>query len=134
MQRFGALVIGIIFIAVAVFMYFKNSYLVKNCTIDAIATVVDMREELSTDVDNNGFMYYPIIEYQAGDRKVTTELGEGSSTPSYRINEKINILYNPNKPEEFIIKGDSSSNVVSIIFGILGLGVFAYGVVVAIKG
>lgn len=134
MQRFGMLLVGIIFIAVSVFMYFKNTNLVKNCTVSAVATVVDMREEFSSDTDNNGYMYYPIIEYQAGERKVTTELGSGSSTPSYHINDKIDILYNPQKTDEFIIKGDSTSNILSIVFGVLGLGVFIYGIKIAIKG
>ena len=133
MQKFGCLIVGIIFIGVAVFMYFKNSNLVKNCTVDAIATVVDMREDFTADSDGSGYMYYPIIEYQAGENKVEVEMSTGSSTPAYRINEKINILYNPNKTDEFIIKGDSTSNIISIVFGVLGLGLFAYGIVIVLK-
>ncbi len=133
MQRFGALIVGIIFLGVGVFLYFNNQYLVKNCTEEAIATVVNMEEELSADDNGTRYMYYPIIEYNAGGEKVREKRKSGSSTPAYSINEKIMILYNPNKVKEFIIKGDKMSNIFSYVFIALGVLITGYGIKTALQ-
>ena len=64
MKRFLVIIFGIIFIAVGVFIYFKNSNLIKNCTVEAEATVVDMKQEFSSDDSGATYLYYPIIEYE----------------------------------------------------------------------
>ena len=132
MQKFIGIIIGVIFIAVGAFMFFKNDSLSKNCTNEASATVVDMKEELSTD-DDNSYVYYPIIEYAANGENVRVTMSSGSSTPAYNIGDKIDILYNPKKVKEFIVKGDKSSNIFSIVFMVLGVFITGYGVVIAVK-
>lgn len=134
MKRYMVLLIGIIFLAVGGFMFYRNNTLAKNCTEETQATVVDMKQEFSTDSDSTtSYIYYPIIEYSVGENTVRATMSSGSSTPAYSINQKITILYNPNKTKEFIVKGDQSSNIFSIVFMALGVFVTGYGVVVAIK-
>lgn len=135
MKRFVVLIVGIIFLATGVFLYFRNQNLIKNCTMEAIATVVDIKQELSTDSDSiNPYMYYPIIEYKAGEDTVRVTMDSGSSTPPYEINAKITILYNPNNTREYIVKDDKASGIMSIVFMVLGVALTGYGVKVAIKG
>ena len=133
MQKFLVLIIGVIFLGVGGFLYFKNQNLIKNCTVETEATVVDMKQELSTDSDTTLYMYYPIIEYTVNGNTVRLTMDSGSNTPQYSINDKITILYNPNKTKEYIIKGDQSSNIFSIVFAGLGLIITGYGIVVALK-
>lgn len=133
MQRFIVVIVGVIFLAVGGFMYFKNANLVKNCTVEAVATVVDMKQDLSTDDTTTSYIYYPIIEYTANSNTVRVTMDKGSSTPAYSINEKITILYNPNNTKQFLVKGDNSSNIFSIVFVVLGVFVTGYGIKVAIK-
>ena len=134
MQRFLLLIVGILFLGISGFLYFRNQNLVKNCTVDAKATVVDMKQELSTDSDDtSSYLYYPIIEYQAGEKLIRATMDSGSSTPAYEIDEKITILYNPNKTKEFIVKGEHSSNIFSIIFLVIGVFITGYGITVAFK-
>ena len=129
MQKFLALIIGIIFIGVSIFMYYRNEYLIKNCTVETEATVIDMKEELSTDTDSvTTYMYYPIIKYNARGETVTETMSTGSNNPKYNINEKITILYNPNNIKEFIVKGEKTSTIFSIVFAILGLLATGYGI------
>ena len=129
MQKFLTIIIGIIFIAIAVFMYYKNEYLIKNCTVETEAIVIDMKEELSTDTDSvTTYMYYPIIKYNARGETITETISSGSSNPKYNINEKITILYNPNNIKEFIVKGEKTSTIFSIVFAIFGLLVTGYGI------
>ena len=132
MQRFIVLIVGIIFIGVSIFIYLKNESLIKNCTVKTEATVVDMKQDFSTDGDTNDFMYYPIIEYKANDNTIRQTIDKGSSTPAYEINDKIEILYNPNNIKEYIIKGDNSSNIFSIAFMVIGILVTGYGIKIAI--
>lgn len=134
MQRFIGIIIGVIFLTVGGFLYIKNDNLTKNCTEETEATVVDMKRDLNTDSDGvTDYMYYPIIEYIANGNTVRVTMDSGSSTPAYNIDEKITILYNPNKQKEFIVKGDKSSNIMSIVLIVLGVFVTGYGVKMAIK-
>lgn len=134
MQKFGCLIVGVIFIIVGAFLFIKNDYLTKNCTEETTATVVDMHEELDTTSDNvTRYLYYPIIEYMAHGKKVEAKMDNGSSTPAYRIGEKVTILYNPNKTSEFIVKGDKMSNIFSIGFMCLGVLITIYGIIMLIK-
>ncbi|MBR1377195.1 MAG: DUF3592 domain-containing protein [Bacilli bacterium] len=134
MQKFLGIIVGIIFLAVGIFMFIKNNNLVKNCTVEVEATVVDMKQELSTDSDDMmTYMYYPIIEYQVGEDTIRETMSNGSSTPEYSINERLTILYNPNKTTEFIVKGDKTSSIFSIVFMVLGVFVTGYGIVMVVK-
>ena len=135
MQRFMVLIVGIIFLGVGGFLYFKNQNLIKNCIVETTATVVDMKQEFSNDSDSiNTYMYYPIIEYKAGEDTIRATMDSGSNTPAYEINTKITILYNPNNTKEFIVKGEKTSSIMSIVFMVLGVALTGYGVKVAIKG
>ena len=133
MQRFLVLICGILFLGIGIFMYIKNDNLIKNCTVETQATVVDMKQELSTDSDNTSYLYYPIIEYKAGESTVRVTMSTGTNTPAYDINEKITILYNPYKTKEYIVKGEKSSSIISIVFMVLGVFVAGYGVKLALK-
>ena len=133
MKRFMVAIVGVIFLGVGIFMYIQNKNLVKNCTEKAEATVVDMKEEFSSDSDMGSYLYYPIIEYNAKGQNVRVTMSSGSNVPAYSINDKIAILYNPNKVEEFIVDGDKMSGIISIVFIALGVIVTGYGVVVAFK-
>ena len=134
MQRFLVLIVGIAFIAIGGFIYYRDVSLTKKCTVEAVATVVDMKQELSNDSDSvSSYMYYPIVEYQVGDNTVRATMDSGSSRPAYEIDEKITILYNPKKTNQFIVKGDKTLNVFAIVFMVIGVLLSGYGIKTAIK-
>ena len=133
MKKFLPALVGVIFLAVGIFMYFQNQRLAKVCTVEAEATVVNMKEEMESDEDGMRYVYYPVIEYKAGSETVEVTMASGSNTPAYSINDKVTILYNPNKVKEFIVKGDKTSGIFSYVFIGLGVLVTGCGVVVALK-
>ena len=134
MQRFSIALIGILFLAVGIFMYVRNDNLTKNCTEEVEATIVDMKQEFNSDGDSTAqYVYYPIVEYKVGEDTVRATMDSGSSTPAYNVGEKITILYNPNKTKQFIVKGDKSSNIMGYVFLGLGVALTGYGLVVAFK-
>lgn len=133
MKKFLPVLVGVIFLAVGIFMYFQNQRLAKVCTVEAEATVINMKEEMESDEDGMRYVYYPVIEYKAGSETVEVTMASGSNTPAYSINDKVTILYNPNKVKEFIVKGDKTSGIFSYVFIGLGVLVTGCGVVVALK-
>ena len=131
-KKFIPAILGVVLMGVGVYSYFRAGELTKVCTEKAVATVVDMREDIDTSSEGMRYMYYPIISYEADGRTIEKELGSGSNTPAYRINDKIDILYNPAKVEEFIVAGENQ-NITWIILGGLGLVFLGVGVYVIAK-
>ena len=132
--KFIALVIGVILIGAGIFMYFRTGELARVCTEGATATVVNMREDFTTDTDAEGarYIYYPVIEYSANGQTVKGELSSGSNPPAYSVNDTIEILYNPDKIEEFIVVGENQ-NIVWIVLGGLGIVFVGVGIYLFIK-
>lgn len=119
------IVVGLIFLGVGIFTYFNNKRLVKVCTKEAVATVVRYEEKW----DDESYMYCPVVEYLAGEKSINKEIGTCSTKREYSIGEKLNILYNPDKIEEFIIKGEKATGFFSYIFMGLGAVVIVAGIV-----
>ena len=131
-SKFIALLIGLALIGAGVITYFRSNELAKVCTEKTTATVVNMREEFDATSNTEGtrYIYYPVIEYQVGDSTIKSELTSGSNPPLYSINDKIDILYNPNKTSEFIVAGENQSIFWIILCGIgvafVGVGIFLF--------
>ena len=103
----------------------EKSFLGKPIT----GTVVGLlREE---DTDSEGFtsiMYIPQIEYKVGEQLYTAK-GSGSSDASaHSIGEQIQIMYNPANVQEYLIKGDNSSNIGGIIWIVFGIIMLLIGI------
>lgn len=132
-KKFIPLLIGLILLGGGVFFYFRAGELTKVCTEETTATVVSMREDFSTDVDTDGvrYTYYPVIEYEAAGKTVKGELG-ASNPPAYSVNDKVDILYNPNKTSEFIVVGENQ-NFSWILLGGLGVIFLAVGIYTLVK-
>ncbi|MBQ8892613.1 MAG: DUF3592 domain-containing protein [Bacilli bacterium] len=133
MQRFMGIILGVLFLGIGIFLYFKTNNLVKNCTVETEAVVVGMKQEDSTDDVGTSYVYYPIIEYDADGKAIRVTMDKGSSNPTYNVGDKLTILYNPNKTNEFIVKGDMSSNIFTILLIAMGVFVTGYGIKVAVK-
>ena len=131
MKKIFVIIIGLVAIGVGVFALITAQGLSKRCTAQALGTVVDMKIEESTQ-DNDGVMttsytYYPVIEYQAGQKTVAQQSRTGSGSPKYKINDKVAILYNPDNVEEYIIKGDNTADIVGIVFIVAGIAISVVG-------
>ena len=133
LKKFIPLLIGLILLGGSVFFYFRAGELVKVCTEKTTATVVNMREDFSVDADTDGtrYIYYPVIEYEAAGQTVKGEL-DASNPPAYSVNDKVDILYNPNKTSEFIVVGENQ-NFSWILLGGLGVIFLAVGIYTLVK-
>ena len=134
MKKLLIILSGMVVLAVGIFLFISEKGLAKRCTTEAVGTVVDIKVEENLEEDDGitrtTYTYFPIIEYNAGDKAVSKQSTTGSSgSPSYNVNDKIDILYNPNNVEEFIIKGDTTSNILSIVFIAVGVIIVFIGIV-----
>ena len=131
-KKFIPAILGLLLIGAGVFFYFRASELAKVCTEKAEAKVVNMREDYEITEDNvTRYIYYPVIEYQANGKTVTGELSS-SSSPSHSVNDTVDILYNPNKVDEFIVVGENQ-HLAAIAFGLVGVVFLVVGIVTAVK-
>ena len=134
MRKIFAVLFGILFVVIGILVLVYGNAKVKRCTQETIGTIVDIKEEWSRDSDGNGkYTYYPIIRYQVGERTITKQSNVGTTSNTgysfgggvtvsfnnskYNINDTIQVSYNPDNVEEFIIKGEKNHN---LILGIVG--------------
>ena len=130
MKKIFVILFGILFVGVGIFAMFQGNDLAKRCTTPVTARVINLDREESVDSDGyTSYAYYPIFEYQVGEKTLSEKGRTGSSNPKYSVGDKVEILYDANKPTDFIVKGDTSSNILGIVFIVAGLVVAVIGVV-----
>ncbi len=135
MKRLLVLISGILLIAVGIFLIIHGNGMKKRCTEPATAVVVQNVEETEFDDDNNlRYLYYPMFEFRAGDETVTVKGKNGQNPAEYQLQDKVELLYNPADPQEFLVKGEAGSALFGIIFIVVGVVVSAVGVKVFLTG
>ena len=137
-KKIIVILVGILALGVGIFLMVSGSNKAKKCTVEAVGTVIDVIEErqenTETDVsgadiyDSYTYVYYPVIEYTVGDNTVSGKYSNGTSKRKYNTGDKVDILYNPENIEEFIIKGDKS-NIIGIVFVVVGIIVVGTGII-----
>lgn len=79
----------------------------KRCIESGIATIVDIKrkKEDTDDKGNTSYVYRPVLEFKMGTETIRKAAGVSSSKrKEYRVGDKVNIMYNPLKPKEFLTK------------------------------
>lgn len=79
------------------------------------------------------YTYFPVIEYQVGDRTISQKSRSGQNPPKYQVGQQVEICFNPNNVEEYIIKGDSTPKHLGIGFIVLGSIVVVVGFIAFIR-
>jgi len=82
-------------------------------------TVVDLVYETGTD---HGSAYYPVVRFASptGD-SVTIRSRTGSNPPSHRVGDRVEVLYDPARPEHAKMAGFFSLHLGSFILGIFAV-------------
>ncbi len=125
MKKLLVVFVGLFLVAIGVFVLKVGNDKIKRCTEKTIGTVIKNEEKIERDSETgNKRYYYPVVEYKANQRTIVQTSGNGSGRIEYHPGDKVDILYNPNKVNEFIIEGNNGINFISIMFIFVG-GVFA---------
>ena len=116
--------IAVVFIIVGILVIFLDYGLQIKCTEQTTGTVVDIVCKEYYDSDTGfTYSYFPVIEYQVGERTITQMSNSGEYPSRYQVGDQVEICYNPNDVEQYIIKGDQSANFIG--FACVGLGSIA---------
>ena len=94
-KNIGVFILGAIFICMGVAVIIYTDELMANCTEEINGTVVDYYRNADSD-------YYPIVEYRIGDRTLIQQTKTVFRSKVFNIGDKVKILYNPNKVDEFV--------------------------------
>lgn len=73
--------------------------------------------------------FYPVVEYIADGKDYVKESGLSTGLKNkYKVGEPLDVKYNPEKPEEFIVTAaaDIGCGIVSLLFGLGVLSIVAY--------
>ena len=134
MKKLLVILFGLVAIGVGIFLLVTGNSMKKRCTAEAVGTVVEVIEEREESADPDTvsitYTYYPVIEYTAGDKTLTQKYSTGyGNRNKFKVGDKIEILYDPSKPEDYLIKNDKSSNLIGIAFIAVGAVVTVIGIV-----
>lgn len=114
----------LIIIGICIFVY--QNLKINRCTQEVSGSVLEVKEEHTTDDDGNRkYTYTPIIGYTVNG-KLIEKRGHSSSYQKYRRGEKLTIMYNPDKVEEFVIKGDIMRRFMGVYLMVAGAIIVAY--------
>ena len=127
------IVVGFVFIIAGIIAMIQGNILELRCTEKTTGTVVENVIEKSYNSKNTSYLYFPVIEYQVGDRIISQKSSSGQNPPKYKVGEQVEVYYNPNNVEEYIIKGDSTPKFLGILFVVLGSIAVAVGFIVLVK-
>ena len=122
----GTIIAGLIFIVAGIAFLKNGTGKQKRCIQETTGIVVEIKEEKRTKTDKSGsiyheYIYYPVIEYKAGDKTVRKISNEITTYPRYKVNDKVDILYNPDNIEEYIMKGTKPSYALTAVFEVFGI-------------
>lgn len=96
---------------------FKNMEKKKRvCTSKTSGKVIDIEEDTREMI-----AYSPVFEYTVGDHKYVKEYTYGSNVIPYKIGQEVEIYYNPNKPDQYYVKGDTLYKRVTKIAVLIGI-------------
>jgi len=119
-------ILGIGILVGTFFIYMNASNFLKT-SITSQGTVVDLLESISS--SNNSIMYNPLVNFiDEKGNSIEFSSSSGSNPPSYSIGEQVEVLYNPEFPNDAKINGFFSIWGGAIITGILGVVFFSIGI------
>ena len=124
--------IGIAFLGVGIGLRVNENKKKENCTQPVVATVKNMVKDRSyKDIDDIiTYYWYPVYEYKVGNAIYTRISNIGNVKKQYEIGQKVNILVNPNNPDE-IYNGNEKQKLIGNIFLSVGIAFLLIDLIVA---
>lgn len=124
MKKIISLLAGIACIVIGIFILISHFKAQKTQTAETTATIIRVDSEVETDTDGlDTRNYYPVIEYTVNNERYETRLPDSGTTDSsaYKEGEKVEIKYNPEKPNEISKKGSKGGLIGGAFFIIIGI-------------
>jgi Protein of unknown function (DUF3592) len=122
-------VVGAVFLILGIRSFVRTRRFVSRA-LSATGTVTDVKIRTSTSHSSEGsrIRRYPVVRFRTQDgRTVETESETGTSSFSRRPGERVEVLYDPLRPEEARIKSFMMLWFAPLIFSVLGFFMFVFG-------
>lgn len=128
------MIFGGIFIIASICLSIFINNKKKNCTKEATAKIKEII--VSENIDNvDGFLMiseYPKLEYDINGEHIERVSSIGYMPKKYSVGQEVEICYNPNKYDDFCIKGDKTANIIRNVSVAVGIGMFIIGIIFCI--
>jgi hypothetical protein len=117
------IIFGLIFFGIGAGLSYKQ-YMLERDGASVQGEVVS----LTTDCDEDGCSYSPVVRFNMQNGKsITFESTYSSSPPAYDVGEEVTVIYSPEAPEKAQIKG--GGKVFRIVFTAVGGVIITFGLV-----
>ncbi|MBQ7521687.1 MAG: DUF3592 domain-containing protein [Clostridia bacterium] len=121
--------LGIIFLIIAISMYFVQKKKTEVCTAKTIGTVTDVVHHSAGRPKYSS--WHPVIQYTTMTGEMIKKVSAyGTNPPKYSAGDTVHIHYNPKKTDEFYLSDDKVGKIVRIVFMWVGIGMIFIGVLV----
>jgi Protein of unknown function (DUF3592) len=88
---------------------------------NTMGTIVDIIRNRSS---KGHYTYQPVIKYTPFMQpSITKKYAFSGTANQYKIGDEVEVFYDPDKPEKFLIKGDKVVKILFWVFGVMG-GIF----------
>ena len=118
-------IVGALFIVFGVFSIKSENAKAKRCVAPAIGRIVrvDVEYEEKEDSIRKQKNYIPVFQYIVNGKTVESSSNIISrDKKKYNVGDTAEILFNPSKPSEFVIKGKSKKSGIGFGIAMLALG------------
>ena len=118
-------IVGALFIVFGVFSIKSENAKAKRCVAPAIGRIVrvDVEYEDKEGSTRKEKSYVPVFQYIVNGNAVESCSNFGSrDKKKYNVGDTAEILFNPSKPSEFVIKGKSKKSGIGFGIAMLALG------------
>jgi len=119
--------IGALMLVGTFFAYTSASNFVEQ-SISTRGVVVEMLRSRPSSSSSNSYMYKPVVQFvDKNGSEIEFMSSTSSNPPSYGVGESVEVLYNPESPNDAKIKSFFSIWGVVTILGVIGVVFFAVG-------
>ena len=125
--------IGLIFLIIGIVMRHRILDRQTRCTYQTVGTVVDLVEHTRRSSDGHtSTTIHPVISYYVNGSEYVQKSSYGSSPSPYETGQAVSLLYDPQKPEDFLLPEDKTPRRLYIAFIITAICCFVVPIVVAV--
>jgi hypothetical protein len=130
---------ALIFLAIGVRGIIKRRGLMERCSAEVTGKVdsFERKESSSSDDDDDddtrsiNYTYYPVFSYQVAGKQFVKRSNVGTGHPRFDVGQSVEVSYNPDNPDEYLILDDRSSKMINYVFA--GFGVLIIAIVIIVQ-
>lgn len=118
---FGVMSIGLIMLLSATYVIYSNMRFEKRA-MHVRGKVIDLSSYESSDDDGGSTtMYTPVFEYAFNGQTYQHTSSTSSSSPAFEIGEEVEVLVDPQHPEDILVNSFWEKWFLPLILGIMGV-------------